>query len=74
MYLRMGIIDPIVESVREDLSARSVAGIKKYGMTLEANKLPLREWLQHAYEECLDEALYLKRAMQEYDSTTTSNQ
>jgi len=70
----MGIVDPIVESVREDLSARSVRGIKKYGTTLADNNLSLREWLQHAYEECLDEALYLKRAMQEHDRTTTSDQ
>ena len=60
-------MDTIVEMVRADLLSRSERGVKKYGMTLCENKLPLREWLQHAYEEALDEALYLKRAMQEID-------
>jgi hypothetical protein len=32
------------------------------------NPLPLREWLEHAYEETLDQAIYLKRAIAEIDS------
>ena len=27
----------------------------------------VRQWLNHAYEECLDQAVYLKRAMAELD-------
>jgi len=29
------------------------------------NPLSHKEWLQHAYEEALDMAIYLKRAMEE---------
>ena len=53
--------------VCQDILARQQVGLKKYGTTMAGNPLPLREWLQHAYEECLDQALYLKRAMQEMD-------
>jgi outer membrane protease len=57
--------DPIVEKVRNDLYTRSQTGIKKYGTTLAGNKGDHLYWLQHAYEEALDMALYLKRAMEE---------
>ena len=55
--------DTIVESVRVDLLNRSKVGIKKYGVTLDRKDLKLKDWLQHAYEECLDQALYLKRSI-----------
>ena len=55
--------DAIVEEVRQDLHNRSQVGIKKYGVTLERDDLELKDWLQHAYEETLDKALYLKRAI-----------
>lgn len=55
--------DSIVEAVREDLLQRSQKGIKKYGTTLADNPLELKQWLQHAYEECLDQANYLKSAI-----------
>ena len=57
--------DTIVASVREDLKKRSELGIKKYRTTLDRNDLKLKDWLQHAYEEALDNALYLKRAMKD---------
>jgi len=50
-----------------DIAARQQRGITKYGTTVEANPLPLRDWLQHAYEETLDQAIYLKRAIEELD-------
>jgi hypothetical protein len=46
-----------------DIAARQALGIQKYGTTVQNNPLPLRQWLQHAYEECLDQAVYLRRAM-----------
>jgi len=55
--------DKIVEQVIEDLKSRSEIGIKKYGVTLDRDDLSLKEWLQHAYEECLDQANYLKKAI-----------
>ena len=60
-------IDPVVEAVRTDLLARSKVGIAKYGFTLADNQGGLRYWLQHAYEETLDHANYLKRAIMELD-------
>lgn len=60
----------VVEAVRADLLRRSQLGIAKYGHTLAENPLKLREWLQHAYEECLDQANYLKRSIMEIDART----
>lgn len=54
-------VDSIVESVREDLHNRSQTGIKKYNNTLDRDDLEAIDWIQHAYEEMLDGALYLKR-------------
>lgn len=61
------MIDTVVESVRADLLRRSQLGIAKYGVTLDRTDLGLRDWLQHAYEEHLDSANYLKRAIIELD-------
>jgi hypothetical protein len=63
--------DPIIEAVRADLLRRSAAGIAKYGTTLARTDLSLRDWLQHAYEETLDQANYLKRAIVEIDRQGT---
>lgn len=57
--------DPIVEAVREDLLLRSQVGIKKYNTTLDRKDLSMSQWLQHAYEECLDQANYLKKCILE---------
>lgn len=56
-------VDLIVKQVRQDLLNRSKVGIKKYGVTLDEADSKLSEWLQHAYEECLDQANYLKSAI-----------
>jgi hypothetical protein len=48
-----------------DIMTRQEVGIKKYGTTVADNPLSLKQWLQHAYEECLDQAVYLRRAMEE---------
>lgn len=61
------MIDSVVEAVRDDLLRRSKIGIEKYGVTLDRSDLNLRDWLQHAYEETLDQANYLKRAIFELD-------
>lgn len=65
--IAMTQVDNVVEAVRADLLQRSQVGIKKYGVTLERTDLSLRDWLQHAYEETLDQANYLKRAIMELD-------
>jgi Trm5-related predicted tRNA methylase len=52
-----------------DIAKRQQIGLAKYKTTVEANPLSLREWLQHAYEETLDKAVYLKRAIEEMEKT-----
>jgi hypothetical protein len=53
--------------VCEDIAKRQQLGISKYRMTVADNPLSVREWLTHAYEECLDQAVYLKRAIEEIE-------
>ena len=60
--------DKIVLQVMEDLNSRSRVGIEKYNTTLERTDLELKDWLLHAYEECLDQANYLKRAIIEIEN------
>lgn len=55
-------------SVCLDIGSRQEKGIAKYGTTVADNPLSLRQWLQHAYEETLDKAIYLKRAIAEIDA------
>ncbi len=55
----------IEREVCYDIARRQQLGIKKYGTTVADNPLTLKQWLQHAYEESLDHAVYLKRAMAE---------
>lgn len=50
-----------------DIMQRQQRGIEKYGTTVEQNPLPLRDWLQHQYEELLDAAVYCRRAIDEID-------
>ena len=49
------------------IAERQMRGIAKYGTTVSANPLTLREWLQHALEESLDHAIYLRRAIEQID-------
>jgi len=53
--------------VCDDITERQALGINKYGKTVAENPLCLLEWLEHAYQECLDQAVYLRRAMREID-------
>lgn len=59
----MEMKDKVVEAVRKDLLDRSTVGIKKYNTTLDRDDLTLRDWLEHAYHECLDQANYLKKSI-----------
>lgn len=65
--LEQPMVSGIEAKVCADIAARQVLGINKYGTTVANNPLDLRQWLQHAYEEALDQAIYLRRAMQELD-------
>jgi hypothetical protein len=56
--------------VCEDIAGRQALGMNKYGVSVEDNPLDLRQWLWHAYEETLDKAVYLRRAIERIDSDT----
>ena len=51
--------------VNVDIRYRQQLGIRKYGTTVAGNPLTEEQWLQHAYEEALDLAIYLRRLIQE---------
>lgn len=53
--------DSIVQGVIDDLISRAEVGLKKYNTTMDREDLSASDWVQHAYEEVLDLALYLKR-------------
>lgn len=55
-----------------DISRRQQLGIKKYGTTVATNPLTEIQWLQHAYEEALDMAVYLKRLIQEKEKNASN--
>jgi hypothetical protein len=46
---------------------RQKIGILKYGTTVADNPLTLVEWLRHARDEALDQAIYLERAASEIE-------
>ncbi len=51
-----------------DIARRQKMGQAKYGTTVAENPLSLKQWLTHAYEEALDQAIYIKRAIAEIDA------
>ena len=55
----------IEDEVCEEIQARAKRGLNKYGVTMEREDLTIVEWLQHALEESLDLAVYLKRLQHE---------
>jgi len=59
----------VLLSVMADLKLRDQVGRNKYGTTLQTNNG--RNALMDAYQECLDQAMYLKqRLMEDLDVTT----
>lgn len=64
----------IEQQVCSDILARQKVGLAKYGVSVAESPLPLKEWMNHAYQECLDQAIYLKRAIAEIESIKTKTQ
>ena len=56
--------DPLVESVRQKLLARSQVGIKKYGCTTADAGLDLKQWLIHLQEELMDATIYIENTIE----------
>jgi hypothetical protein len=50
-----------------DIAQRQSFGLNKYGTSVEANPLTALQWARHAYEEALDQAVYLRRLMEELE-------
>jgi hypothetical protein len=55
----------ILQLVIAELKVREERGLSKYGTTMDRKDLTTKEWLQHAYEEALDLAVYLKKIINE---------
>ena len=53
----------ILDETIKDLYKREIRGLIEYGTTMDRTDLSQQEWLQHAYEEALDLALYLKKLL-----------
>lgn len=51
-----------------DIAARQEKGIQKYGVSVADNPLTQKQWAQHAYEEALDLAIYLKRLIGTFEA------
>lgn len=60
--------------VCQDIAARQLKGLQKYGTTVQDNPLGLLEWLQHAYEESLDLPIYLKRTIEQLQGVAPDGQ
>lgn len=53
----------ILQEVIDDLASRELKGLETYGTTVDREDYELKDWLQEAYEECLDKCIYLKAAI-----------
>ena len=57
----------VLNDVVMDMIMREKRGFIEYKQTMDRTDLTQREWLQHAYEEVLDLALYLKKVLGDYE-------
>ena len=57
-------MDSIVRSVTEQFKTRSEFGEKKYGVNMDRDDLPFKEWVTHMKEELMDAILYLEKLEQ----------
>jgi len=62
---------PVVERVVDKFVGRSDVGYKKYGVTLEEDPSEMLEWLNHLQEELMDAVLYLQKAKEKYEATSS---
>ncbi len=58
----------ILQEVIDDLFEREVKGLETYGTTVDRDDYELKNWLQEAYEECLDKCIYLKAAIKKIEN------
>ncbi len=53
----------VTQEVINDINARELKGLETYGTTMDRTDLTQDQWLNHAYEEALDFAIYLKKLL-----------
>ena len=63
--------DPVVERVVDKFVGRSDVGFEKYGVTLEDDPSEMLEWLNHLQEELMDAVLYLQKAKEKYEASSS---
>lgn len=62
-----------LKAVLADLRRQEAKGRSKYGGDVDKAHLSLKEWLQHAYEETLDQAVYLKKAIEKLNENSSND-
>jgi hypothetical protein len=67
-YLKMKTNSKILQEVIDDLVSREKKGLETYGTTVDREDYELKNWLQEAYEECLDKCIYLKAAIKKIEN------
>ena len=55
------MMSKLLYDVIDDILFREEKGRAEYGTTMDRKDLSEEQWLQHAYEEALDLAIYLKK-------------
>ena len=63
--------DKVIQDVVEKFQQRSDVGYKKYGVTLEEDPSEILEWLNHLQEELMDAVLYLQKAKEKYEASSS---
>ena len=63
----------IEDAVIIKIAKRSVAGLNKYGTTMERQDLTRMEWLVHAQEEAMDLCVYLERLILEEEDASSDS-
>jgi len=67
-------MDSIVRSVIEQFKTRSEFGEKKYGVNMDRDDLPFKEWVTHMKEELMDAILYLEKLEKLYGQEAPNTQ
>ena len=57
--------DKLVQRVMDKMIIRANNDIIKYGNTMADAKKTKKEWLEEAQQECLDQAIYLQKCIEE---------
>lgn len=52
-----------LDRVKQDLENRELKGLATYGVTVDRDDYDHLDWLIEAYNETLDNAMYLRRAI-----------